>query len=370
MTTTRKGGTDFQGDVAIGGQTVNDIKTSADTLDTGDTSLATTGYVAVHAGTSGFNDTFVDGDLTAGVLTVTHNLGQQLVHVTVADNNDNQIIPDDITFDTVNQCSVDLTSFGTLTGTWSISVGFGAGGVSSSPSLFSSTEEAIPGRYWETSTPGEYKQYYRKTVSIGALPNATSKDVAHGVTNFEIESIRLYGAAENNTAVLPLPFVTTVAANQIDVRWLDSTNLRIATGSNFSAYNGWIVVEYAKTTDVTTTNPNGILAGQLANYDTVEHLTGAKWIDGKDIYRKVIDMGSGPNATTKSVAHSITSQDRWLRVYLVFENGSSLGRETNSTVTSGTDESCHVTSTDVVWDAGAEDRTTYTGYIILEYTKV
>lgn len=64
-----KGTSDFQGGISVGGQTVSDIKTSGDSADTGDTSLATTGYVSVHGGGAGYNATFVDGDLTAGVLT-------------------------------------------------------------------------------------------------------------------------------------------------------------------------------------------------------------------------------------------------------------------------------------------------------------
>ncbi len=39
---------------------------------------------------------------------------------------------------------------------------------------------------------------------------------------------------------------------------------------------------------------------RIADYSTAEHLTGARWIDGKPIYRKVIDSGSLPD-TIKNI---------------------------------------------------------------------
>ena len=43
------------------------------------------------------------------------------------------------------------------------------------------------------------------------------------------------------------------------------------------------------------------------NYFTTEIDTGTKWIDGKPIYRKVIDFGALPNNATKAVAHNISN---------------------------------------------------------------
>ena len=45
------------------------------------------------------------------------------------------------------------------------------------------------------------------------------------------------------------------------------------------------------------------------NYSTDEHLTGVNWTDGKPIYRKVVNFGALPNATTKNIAHGITGLD-------------------------------------------------------------
>lgn len=71
---------------------------------------------------SRYLDTFTDGDLISGVLTVTHNLGYQYVSVTIIDNNDQMINPDSITFTDENNLDADLTSSGTISGSWNVLV--------------------------------------------------------------------------------------------------------------------------------------------------------------------------------------------------------------------------------------------------------
>lgn len=48
---------------------------------------------------------------------------------------------------------------------------------------------------------------------------------------------------------------------------------------------------------------------------TSEVDTRKKWVDGRTIYRKVIDCGALPNATTKNTAHNISDLDRFVKVY-------------------------------------------------------
>jgi len=62
--------------------------------------------------------TFTSSDLSSGVLSITHNLGHQYASVTIIDNNNKVIIPDDITYSSSSSLSVDLSSYGTITGTW------------------------------------------------------------------------------------------------------------------------------------------------------------------------------------------------------------------------------------------------------------
>lgn len=55
-------------------------------------------------------------------ITVTHNLGQKYVTVTVFDENDKQILPDEITATSTTVATLDITSYGTITGTWNVVV--------------------------------------------------------------------------------------------------------------------------------------------------------------------------------------------------------------------------------------------------------
>ncbi|RYF18863.1 MAG: hypothetical protein EOO77_10735 [Oxalobacteraceae bacterium] len=78
----------------------------------------------VLANVSGFTKAartaFTNATLSSGILTFTHSLGQQFVNIAVFDNNNKQIQPDDITATSASVSTIDLSSFGTLTGTWNI----------------------------------------------------------------------------------------------------------------------------------------------------------------------------------------------------------------------------------------------------------
>jgi hypothetical protein len=78
-------------------------------------------YVDSQAGGGAYSATFVDGDLTAGVLTVTHSLGSSNIIPGVRDNTGEFVQPDYTVVDS-NTIDVDLSAFGTLTGTWTVTV--------------------------------------------------------------------------------------------------------------------------------------------------------------------------------------------------------------------------------------------------------
>ena len=111
------------------------ITDSSGTIDLGDTILADT--IVKNGGTSsqflkadGSVDTatyltsnqayelaFVDGDLSAGVLTVTHSLGKKYNIVQVYNNSDVQVFGY-ITLSSTSALTIDLSAYGTITGTW------------------------------------------------------------------------------------------------------------------------------------------------------------------------------------------------------------------------------------------------------------
>jgi hypothetical protein len=69
-----------------------------------------------------YRRSFTNSDLSAGILTVTHNLGQQYVTYVVWDNSGARIYEDNATATNSNTLTIDLSSFGTLTGTYQIVV--------------------------------------------------------------------------------------------------------------------------------------------------------------------------------------------------------------------------------------------------------
>jgi hypothetical protein len=75
------------------------------------------------SGAAATNGTFTNASLSTGKLTITHNKAlsspYQIV-VFIFDNNYKEIIPDEITGST-NSVEIDLTSYGTLSGTWGYS---------------------------------------------------------------------------------------------------------------------------------------------------------------------------------------------------------------------------------------------------------
>lgn len=117
-------------------------------------------------------------------------------------------------------------------------------------------------------------------------------------------------------------------------------------------------------------NNANILQGETT-YSLNETNTGKTWIDGKTIYRKVINFGSLPNNSIKNVAHSISDLS-----YVIFANGISYSSTTGnyfpipySADSLQAQVKMWVTNTDVYLQTLA-DRTDYSQtYIVLEYTK-
>jgi len=95
------------------GTTVNKLYSVAGALTWNGTDLTVSGV-------SQYDEAFTNATLTAGVLTVTHSLGRKFVQVAVYNNNDDLIQPDTVTATSTTVTTIDLSSFGTLTGTWNV----------------------------------------------------------------------------------------------------------------------------------------------------------------------------------------------------------------------------------------------------------
>lgn len=121
------------------------------------------------------------------------------------------------------------------------------------PDLIKNTEYQVPGKWWQDPTnPADFYPVYRKSVAIGALPDTTTKSVAHGVTDVIEESVRVWGMATSGLNSLPLPYVNITSSLGIQVSY-EQTNIDIKTGADRSTYTGQVVVEYSKSTDTPVT---------------------------------------------------------------------------------------------------------------------
>lgn len=109
-----------------------------------------------------------------------------------------------------------------------------------------STNEVQTNKTWIDGKP-----IYRKCFNIGNLPNNTTKQIAHGISNMST-TIKINGTAIRSTDndTLPIPYVTFNANNSGGiVIYIDSTNIVLRTTTDRSAYVGYITLEYTKTTD-------------------------------------------------------------------------------------------------------------------------
>ena len=102
----------------------------------------------------------------------------------------------------------------------------------------------------------------------------------------------------------------------------------------------------------------------LTTYSTNETLTGEKWIDSKPIYRKVVDVGTLTNKTSKNVLHNIQNINNVVNLKLIAKDS------VNNIVSDfgGKDISIYVDRLNITIVSN-ENFSGYTGYTIIEYTK-
>lgn len=108
---------------------------------------------------------------------------------------------------------------------------------------YSETEQATGGKWIDG------KPIYRKVIDTGALPNNTTKAVAHNISNLELP-IHVFGVGYGPGDFMPLPYISSNnAASSVQI-YLNSTNITIITGTDRTNYSkSYIVLEYTKTTD-------------------------------------------------------------------------------------------------------------------------
>lgn len=89
------------------------------------------------------------------------------------------------------------------------------------------------------------KKIYRKVIAVANFPNATSANVAHGVTGID-NTIRVWGRMKSGTVEVPLPNADPTAGAS-DGLFRNGANIEVRCGTNRSSYSGHVVIEYTKT---------------------------------------------------------------------------------------------------------------------------
>lgn len=86
---------------------------------------------------------------------------------------------------------------------------------------------------------------YGKAVDLGSWPNTTTKTVAHGVTGIK-SLISLTGYGTDGTVRYSIPRSSPTLASNVDLIWLDATDIRIHTGGNLTSFSGYALLLYTK----------------------------------------------------------------------------------------------------------------------------
>ncbi len=106
-------------------------------------------------------------------------------------------------------------------------------------------------------------------------------------------------------------------------------------------------------------------------FSTAETIIG-KWINGKSIYRKVIDFGALPNNTQKNLNHNISNVDIFTNVYGIAYTSGYVYTYPLPLMYKGSDYNYNVelmVSKQSISMSSNTDRSALSAYVVLEYTK-
>lgn len=110
------------------------------------------------------------------------------------------------------------------------------------------------------------------------------------------------------------------------------------------------------------------------SYSTTEKVVGT-WIDGKPLYRKVINFGALPNASQKKVQHGISNMEWVVNAWAVSKRTNQDNTHTWFPINQARADAYEnniglwVEDTDITIQTGIDRSTSLETYVILEYTK-
>lgn len=104
-------------------------------------------------------------------------------------------------------------------------------------------EEVLIGEWVEG---GVTYDLFRKVVDCGEMPNATSKTIPHGITNYH-RIVHAFGSINkaDNSNTLPIPFAATSANYNIYIA-IGRSNITLQPGSDRTGYFARVVIEFTR----------------------------------------------------------------------------------------------------------------------------
>lgn len=214
-----------------------------------------------------------------------------------------------------------------------------------------STDEKVIGTWIDG------KPLYQKTVDCGALPNNTYKQIEHNISNLD-KIVYINGISFKNDSskeTKPVSFASTSGSTYNISADAYADYIYITTGSDRTGFHGYVTLRYTKTTD------SAVASG--------EKIVG-QWIDGKPLYRKVIDFGAMPNAGQKKMSSGLSGVSV-VRLYGIANKANGTTIPLPSASASGSNNAqLHFDSDNMIVVTTAEGYSEYPkSYVVLEYVK-
>lgn len=188
----------------------------------------------------------------------------------------------------------------------------------------------------------------------------TDKPTYLGDYNSDMSKIDTQMKTNNDAIVLAKSTADTALENASTAQNTATSANELATTANSTAVSA---LEKA------TTNETKI--SSLHTYTIEEQVVGT-WIDGKTIYRKVIDLGSLPNATSKRINHNISNLKDVISLNGFAKDSSTFLPIPYISSFTGYDQyqiGFDYTNATTIGVTTGINRTSFTGFAIIEYTK-
>ena len=92
------------------------------------------------------------------------------------------------------------------------------------------------------------KPLYQKTIDGGKLPNNTSKEVAHNISDIDAV-VECFGYFNNSSAYVQFPNANPVGGSFFTTCYANATNITLGTNWDGSNADSFVTLKYTKTTD-------------------------------------------------------------------------------------------------------------------------